>query len=123
MSFQDFVSAVDASRGLEVEAPVFGEATKAKGGPGKKLENVRVKFIVCYMSDPTDQEEAERIFTQSLRCQNELRVEGDICVFKEESHFDKEGEYCVAIKYAECESPEALAAPDTNTAEALVDIP
>ena len=122
MSFQDFVSAVESSKGLETEAPIFGEAAQAKG-PGKSLENVRVKYIVCYMSDPVDQEEAERIFTKSLQCQNELRVDGDICVFKEESHFDKEGEYCVAIKYAECGVASSDKPSPKPSMDTLVDIP
>ena len=120
MSFQDFVTAVDNSSPLGTKAPVLGEASSA-GGWAKKMETVQVKYIVCYMSDTQHKEEAERILTQSLRCENALRKAGDICVFKEESHFDREGEYCVALKYAEVVGIQKKPAGDPM--EALVDVP
>jgi hypothetical protein len=118
MSFQDFVSAVEDSRVLSNEAPVFGDSKLSKG-PSREVQTIQVRYFIARMSDTYDKCEAERIFTKSLQCQNNLNVPGDICVFKEESNFDKDGEYCVVIKYAEV-VPEV--SPSQNI-ETTVDVP
>jgi len=101
MSFKDFVDAVSVSKEINQEGPVFGDAMLAKGKKKKEFKVV-VKYKICYLSDPEHQDIAESIFTRSLECENMLHKVGDICVFKEESNFSKEGDYCVVIKFAEC---------------------
>lgn len=107
MSFKDFVDSVNMGKEIAMEAPVFGDAMLNKNNK-KKPFIIVVRFKICHMSDPLHLGEAETIFTTSLECENMLRKVGDICVFKEESNFSKDGEYCIVIKYAECiKNPEA----------------
>jgi hypothetical protein len=44
---------------------------------------------------------AEHIMTTSMNCANELRKIGDMSIFREDSTFDKSGNYMIAIKYCE----------------------
>jgi len=110
MSYADFVEAVSISSNQGHEDVAFGDAALAKG-PVRDIDNVKVKFYIANMSYPDHVEEAERIFTKSLQCQNALLKPGDISVFKEESNFTKTGEYQVVIKYAEFEKPVVAPTP------------
>jgi len=116
MSFSDFVNTIENARdSVNEPSPLGGGKARAK----TLLSNVRVKYMVAFMDDPTDKAEVERIFTTSLRCENLLINPGDICVFKEESNFDREGRYTVAIKYGEL--PAVLEETDSDTDEQLGD--
>jgi hypothetical protein len=59
------------------------------------------------MDDPGDQDFIEHLFTKALQCENSLNAPGDVCMFKEESNFDKTGAYTVVVKYAEYVDPSA----------------
>ena len=100
MSFQELVDAENALKDRTSESSALG-SFELKARTNNHLKNVQVKYFVANMEMPGDAEEVERIFTQSLQCQNMLVKSGDISVFKEESHFTKTGEYLIAIKYAE----------------------
>lgn len=84
------------------EGPIPGQIpTKGKKPQSPDYSRVQVRYYVANMSDPSDRLMAETIMTRSLRSMNQMREPGDIVVFREDQHFDKEGNYFVALKYAE----------------------
>lgn len=83
----------------ESEGPIPGRIAKNAGKPD--FSKVEVRYLVANTSDIDQLETVEKIMTTSLRSLNMLSKTGDVVVFREETNFDKEGNYYVAIKYAE----------------------
>lgn len=103
MSFKDLSSTVDLMPGSE--SPLFGASMAAPTAAVPQLSHEDLKIIVRYLmanlSDDNDRIVAEDVMTRSLDCANVLSKQGDILVIREETTFDRDGNYLVALKYCE----------------------
>lgn len=109
--FREFSEAV--GDGKVSEAPLFGAASGTGGGaPGvpETLE-VSVRYFQANLSDEGDRNLLEHIMTTSLRGADQLTKVGNIMVIREDSTFDREGNYMVAVKYCEVVSAGAASSP------------
>ena len=93
---------IDASEG-----PIPGKLpTESKKVKGPDYSDVVIKYLVANGSDMLEMEFLEKIMTRSLRTQAKMEKPGDIIVIREDQTFDKEGNYLIAVKYAEKIEPE-----------------
>ena len=100
--YTEFLELAEQINKVESEAPILGNSFSTQHlKKNEDLKNTAVKYIVCNMNNPGDVTLAEHIMSKSLQCRGLLIKPGDILVIKEESNFDKNGEYRVAIKYIE----------------------
>jgi hypothetical protein len=88
------------------EAPAFGNPRKVLNLDKEEAEKrqatkIRIKYFVANMSDLADKQTVEDIMSASLDCQDSPKKPGDIAVIKEETNFDRDGNYNVLIKYLE----------------------
>jgi len=101
MSYKEFTESIRDGVEKQSEPPMLGDMALNEGKKKRADNPIKVKFLIAYLDDPTDLELAQNIFTKSIHCENMLKEVGDVCVFKEESNFDKEGRYTLVLKYAE----------------------
>lgn len=87
------------------EGPIPGSLGGDPGRPPKNLP-IKVRYYVAAMDDPKDRAAVEHLMTRSLRSGDALREVGDVCIFREDNTFDKEGGYFVVVKYAEVVDPD-----------------
>ena len=116
------------------EAPLFGTSNQPKNQmPGVPTSadtttKLQVRYLSLTIGDPNDTLLLEDIMTQSLNCQNGLVKVGDLMVLKEESTFDREGNYLVALKYIEVvpvnyvsAAPKPVVAEDPSASAEITD--
>ena len=85
----------------ETETPHLGGYNNTADSLEKKLPKLRVRYGFYNLASEDDLQMLESTMTKSLQCQDDLVDPGDIRVVSEEGTFNKDGEYCVAIKYLE----------------------
>lgn len=88
------------------EAPTFGSTRKVHNLDKEEAEKKnalkpRIKYFVANMSDMADKQTVEDIMSASLDCRDSPKKAGDIAVIKEDTNFDRDGNYNVLIKYLE----------------------
>jgi len=110
MSFLDLTDTITKMQNAGgSEAPVFGQGLTPNVNPAAavNITNARIKYFVGNLSDEGDRLILEHIMTKSLQFSNLPNTgkgqtdPGGLLVIKEESTFNKEGDYVVAIKYLE----------------------
>lgn len=100
MSYKEFVEATTNTG--EDNSIVMGKSARIEEvNDAVRSSSIRVHYYVGSMSDATDRLFVEDIMSRSLLSMNELTKIGDVCVFREDSSFTKDGDYIVAIKYGE----------------------
>lgn len=86
-----------------------GSTTLDKHGKGK----YRIRYFVANMSDENDVLMVESIMSASVACRDKPVKPGDVMVIKEETNFDREGNYNILIKYMELADPTSTATQPT----------
>lgn len=76
------------------QAPMFGGF-----GPTTSTRNVSVRYFQANVNDEAERAMLEEITNAALRCEGILRKPGDVHIIVEETHFDRDGCYVVALKY------------------------
>jgi len=109
-SAMDMFSALSGPDRQPSEAPAPGQiVTRETVAAKPTLSKLAIRYFVANMSDAGERMLAETIMTRSLESQGGLSKVGDIMVITENQHFTKEGDYIIAIKYAEMISTEPVA--------------
>lgn len=84
------------------EAPSFGAFSPmaAAGNP-----NAKVKYLMANVGSVEERLQLEAISNAAMRSGGSLLKTGDVFIIREDTHFDREGNYVVALKYLEVVAP------------------
>lgn len=77
-------------------------------------EGIRVRYLMANIAQDNEREMLEDVMNAATRCGGMLVKVGDVHVLREDSHFDREGYYIVAIKYYEVVSAAESTQPTTK---------
>jgi hypothetical protein len=92
--FEEMQAAFESMRQSELPSTTAGTAVFNMMPKGAVT-----KYLMANISDPDQLRELEEVCNASLRTFGELSKPGDVFIIREETHFDREGYYIVALKY------------------------
>jgi len=96
MSFKEFNAALDSAGNKNLGLPPIGGHSKTP-----KNTKAKVRYFLANVEDPGSCAMLEDILTKSMNGGGLFSEIGDVIVLREDSHFTKEGDYVVALKYVE----------------------